>query len=85
MPRPRSSDDPGDLVFTAEDRASGRFTTELRRAAEMGRACNERWHLRRDGTRFWASGLMMPLLDAAGQPHVNRHGPGPLIGFGIPR
>lgn len=27
-----------------------------------------RWHLRRDGTRFWASGLMMPLLGAAGQP-----------------
>ena len=57
----------GDIVFTAEDRANGRFTTELRRAAETGRASNERWHLRRDGTRFWASGLMMPLLDADGQ------------------
>src|SRR3978361_174193 len=34
----------------------------------MGRACNERWHLRRDGTRCWASGLMMPLLDADGKP-----------------
>ena len=59
----------GDVVFTAEDRASGRFTTEMRRATETGRACNERWHLRRDGTRFWASGLMMPLLDADGQSH----------------
>ena len=58
----------GDLVFTSEDRASGRFATELHRAAETGRASNERWHLRRDGTRFWASGLMMPLLDAGGQP-----------------
>ncbi len=58
----------GDIVFTAEDRANGRFTTELRRATETGRASNERWHLRRDGTRFWASGLMMPLLDADGQP-----------------
>ena len=57
----------GDIVFTAEDRANGRFATELRRAAETGRAGNERWHLRRDGTRFWASGLMMPLLDADGQ------------------
>ena len=58
----------GDIIFTAEDRANGRFTTELRRAAETGRASNERWHLRRDGTRFWASGLMMPLLDSGGQP-----------------
>ena len=58
----------GEVVFTAEDRSNGRFATELRRAAETGRACNERWHLRRDGTRFWASGLMMPLLDADGQP-----------------
>ncbi len=59
----------GDVVFTAEDRANGRFDTEMRRAAETGRACNERWHLRRDGSRFWASGLMMPLLDADGRPH----------------
>ncbi len=56
----------GEIVFTSEDRARGRFATELRRATETGRADNERWHLRRDGTRFWASGLMMPLLDADG-------------------
>ena len=59
----------GDIVFTAEDRDSGRFTLELCRALEQGRANNERWHIRRDGTRFWASGLMMPLLDADGQPN----------------
>ncbi len=58
----------GDLVFTSEDRANGRFAVELRRAAETGRASNERWHLRRDGTRFWASGLMMPLLGMDGHP-----------------
>ena len=58
----------GEAVFTSEDRASGRFATELRRALETGRASNERWHLRRDGTRFWASGLMMPLLDGDGHP-----------------
>ncbi len=58
----------GDVVFTAEDRAAGRFAVELRRAVETGRASNERWHLRRDGTRFWASGLMMPLLDPDGTP-----------------
>ena len=58
----------GDIIFTSEDRAEGRFALELCRALEDGRATNERWHLRRDGTRFWASGLMMPILDAAGRP-----------------
>jgi PAS domain S-box-containing protein len=58
----------GEVVFTSEDRASGKFAAELRRAVETGRASNERWHLRRDGTRFWASGMMMPLLDADGRP-----------------
>ena len=58
----------GEIIFTSEDRTGGRFATELRRALETGRASNERWHLRRDGTRFWASGLMMPLLDPDGQP-----------------
>ena len=57
----------GEFVFTSEDRAGGRFATELRRAIETGRA-NKRWQLRRDGTRFWASGLMMPLLDEEGRP-----------------
>jgi two-component sensor histidine kinase len=40
----------------------------LCRALERGRAENERWHLRGDGTRFWASGLMVPLLDGQGRP-----------------
>lgn len=58
----------GAIVFTTEDRQQGRFTLELSRALDNGRAKNERWHVRRDGARFWASGLMMPLLDAHGQP-----------------
>jgi len=59
---------PGDIVFTPEDREAGRFILELCRALEHGRADNDRWHIRRDGTRFWASGLMMPLLGTTGQP-----------------
>jgi PAS domain S-box-containing protein len=58
----------GALFFPAEDRASGVFVAEMCRAIEKGRATNERWHLRRDGSRFWASGMMMPLLDGNGQP-----------------
>ncbi|MBL6078194.1 PAS domain S-box protein [Belnapia sp. T18] len=58
----------GEVFFPAEDRAQGVFVKELCRAVEEGRAPNERWHIRRDGSRFWASGLMMPLLNADGKP-----------------
>jgi PAS domain S-box-containing protein len=58
----------GELFFPAEDRAQGVFMGELCRAMEEGRAPNERWHIRRDGSRFWASGAMLPLLDGNGQP-----------------
>jgi PAS domain S-box-containing protein len=57
----------GEVFFPAEDRAEGVFVAELCRAMENGRATNERWHIRRDGSRFWASGYMMPLLDKDGQ------------------
>ena len=59
----------GNIFFTPEDRAEGAFTGELCRALDEGRATNERWHLRKDGTRFWASGVMLPLLDDEGRPH----------------
>ena len=59
----------GELFFTPEDRAEGAFVAELCRALDHGRATNERWHLRKDGSRFWASGAMMPLLDDEGRPH----------------
>ncbi len=50
------------MFWTPEDRAAGVFEAEMRAAREQGRADDERWHLRRDGSRFWASGEMMPLL-----------------------
>ncbi|MGI4938949.1 MAG: putative bifunctional diguanylate cyclase/phosphodiesterase [Janthinobacterium lividum] len=52
---------PIDMLFTPEDRATGVVAMEKRRAMTVGRAEDERWHLRRDGSRFWGSGLMMPL------------------------
>ncbi len=55
-----------DAFFTPEDRAEGRPEVEMRLARENGSAPNERWHIRRDGTRFWASGEMMPLTAEGG-------------------
>jgi PAS domain S-box-containing protein len=50
-----------DAIFTPEDRAAGVPEREAMKALAEGRAESERWHLCRDGTRFWASGLAMPL------------------------
>ncbi|HWQ34304.1 MAG TPA: ATP-binding protein [Blastocatellia bacterium] len=57
----------GDVIFTPEDRAQRVPESELSRMLSEGRAEDERWHQRRDGSRFWASGVMMPLYDEAGQ------------------
>jgi PAS domain S-box-containing protein len=35
-------------------------------ASETGRAQDSRWHLRKDGTRFWANGVMIGLRDRSG-------------------
>ncbi|MFE8646685.1 PAS domain S-box protein [Sphingomonas sp. NCPPB 2930] len=50
-----------DCIFTPEDRAVDRVDTEMRCALQDGRASDERWHLRKDASRFWASGELMPL------------------------
>ncbi|WLG49548.1 CheR family methyltransferase [Pseudomonas sp. FP1742] len=45
-----------DFIFSAEDRASGVPETELLGARTHGRTEDERWHLRKDGSRFYCSG-----------------------------
>jgi PAS domain S-box-containing protein len=52
-----------DILFTPEDRDARAPAQEVSLAVENGRAVNERWHVRKDGTRFWGSGLMFPLRD----------------------
>ena len=54
-----------DVFFTDADTAENRPETEMRLAIENGRAEDVRWHVRKDGERFWGSGLMMPLLKAS--------------------
>ena len=49
------------MLFTAEDRAAEVLGEHMRRALAEGRAMGERWHQRRDGTRFWAECEMLPL------------------------
>jgi two-component system CheB/CheR fusion protein len=58
------------MLFTPEDRRDGAPEREMRLAREEGRASDERWHLRRDGSRFYASGICAPLLDANAHGYV---------------
>ncbi|WP_462382770.1 PAS domain-containing hybrid sensor histidine kinase/response regulator [Pseudomonas sp. Marseille-QA0892] len=53
-------------MFTPADRSAGRPQVEMTCALTNGRASDERWHLRKDGQHFWASGEMMPLLGEDG-------------------
>jgi len=57
---------PAALFFTPEDRQSGIPHGEMQTSIKNGRASDERWHVRNDGSRFWASGEMMPLKDESG-------------------
>ncbi|MCB0186771.1 MAG: PAS domain S-box protein, partial [Caldilineaceae bacterium] len=61
----------GAVIFTAEDRAAGAPEVEMATARYEGQASDDRWHVRRDGSRFWANGVMEAL----------RHEDGALRGF----
>lgn len=39
---------------------------ELRQAVAVGRATDDRWHVRKDGTHFWANGITLALRDEHG-------------------
>jgi PAS domain S-box-containing protein len=57
----------GSLLFTPEDNLNGAPENEARFAIETGRAEDSRWHLRKDGSRFWANGVMVGLRSDAGE------------------
>ncbi|HVE49419.1 MAG TPA: CheR family methyltransferase [Casimicrobiaceae bacterium] len=54
-----------EVLFVAEDRVAGVPQNELRTARETGRADDDRWLAKRDGSKFFASGVTAPLHDVA--------------------
>ncbi len=54
----------GDTIFVPEDREKGDPVHEVQKALAQGVAENERWHLRKDGSRFYGSGTVRPLYDS---------------------
>ncbi|MBL6079882.1 PAS domain S-box protein [Belnapia sp. T18] len=59
-----------EAMWLPEDLERREPEQEMCRALDAGRADDERWHRRKDGTRFWASGIMVPL--AAGPDGKSR-------------
>jgi PAS domain S-box-containing protein len=57
-------------IFTPEDAAHGRPAQELERALATGRSDDKRIHLRKDGSRFPADGVVTAILDDAGAPQA---------------
>lgn len=53
----------GELIFTPEDREQDALRREQETALRDGRAEDERWHIRKDGSRFWGVGVLIPLWD----------------------
>jgi PAS domain S-box-containing protein len=61
-------------IFTPEDNARGECSREMRAALENGYAEDWRWHVRKDGSRFWANGLLIALRDG-GEVRARRTSP----------
>ena len=59
---------PGALIFTPEDRDADIPEKEMATARSEGKATDERWHQREDGSRFFASGILTALYDRGGNP-----------------
>ncbi|MET0271114.1 MAG: PAS domain S-box protein [Sphingomonas sp.] len=54
---------PAERIFTDGDRTAGIPAREYDVARAMGRASDERWHVRKDGSLFYAHGALSPLKD----------------------
>jgi len=61
-----------ELLFTPEDRAAGTAQRELEEAKTLGRAADTRWHIAKDGARYFVDGV----INAWNAPD------GRLLGFG---
>lgn len=56
------------MLFLDEDRARGLDVQERNLALAQGRSEDDRWHVRKDGSRFWASGVLSAVPGDDGAP-----------------
>jgi PAS domain S-box-containing protein len=53
----------GDIIFTPEDRKTGKEKKEFDTARREGCAVDRRWHMHKDGSRVFVEGLLLALKD----------------------
>lgn len=56
-----------DLIFTAEDLKNGIPSKEIQTALKEGKATDNRWHIAKDKSLFYAYGLVFPLVGVDGE------------------
>ncbi|MEO6884312.1 MAG: PAS domain-containing sensor histidine kinase, partial [Bacteroidia bacterium] len=59
--------EPFDLIFTEEDIKNGIPKREIETALKEGRATDNRWHIAKDKSLFYAYGLVFPLISLDGE------------------
>ncbi|MDN3547849.1 sensor histidine kinase [Mucilaginibacter aquaedulcis] len=57
----------GEILYTAEDIAAEVPAHEFQNALADGKAVNERFHVKKDRSRFWGSGLVFPLYNKSAE------------------
>ncbi|MET0542624.1 MAG: PAS domain S-box protein [Variovorax sp.] len=57
----------GACFFSPDDQSTRRLQVEMKAALVSGAGNDERWHVRKSGESFWASGEMMPMYGDDGQ------------------
>lgn len=56
-----------DLIFTEEDKKNGVPQKEIEQSIQEGRATDNRWHIAKDKSIFYAYGLVFPLTGKDGE------------------
>lgn len=59
--------EPFDIIFTEEDLKIGIPTKEIETALNEGRATDNRWHIAKDRSLFFAYGVVFPLIGTEGE------------------
>lgn len=56
-----------DIIFTEEDKKKGIPETEIAIALKDGEAADNRWHIRKDGSKFYVYGQVYPITGDDGE------------------
>jgi two-component system CheB/CheR fusion protein len=59
--------EPFDIIFTEEDQKIGIPKKEIETALKEGRATDNRWHIAKNQSLFYANGLVFPLIGSDGE------------------